>query len=110
MVHAVDDRRVDVLTARRRDDDLLRAALQVGAGLFLGREEARALEHDVDAQLAPRQFCRVAVGQHADTVAVDDETGEVEVLRIVASTDNAVDKGTEVWLTLPPERCRALER
>ncbi len=25
-------------------------------------------------------------------------------------TDNAVPKGTEVWLTLPPERCRALAR
>ena len=38
------------------------------------------------------------------------ETSDGTVLRIVTSTDNAVAKGTEVWLTLPPERCRALKR
>jgi iron(III) transport system ATP-binding protein len=38
------------------------------------------------------------------------ETSDGTVLRIVTPTDNAVGKGTEVWLTLPPERCRALER
>ena len=38
------------------------------------------------------------------------ETTDGTVLRIVTPTDNAVARGTEVWLTLPPERCRALER
>jgi iron(III) transport system ATP-binding protein len=38
------------------------------------------------------------------------ETSDGTILRLVTATENAVTKGTEVWLTLPPERCRALER
>jgi iron(III) transport system ATP-binding protein len=38
------------------------------------------------------------------------EASDGTVLRLVTTTDNAVAKGTEVWLTLPPERCRALQR
>ena len=38
------------------------------------------------------------------------ETADGTTLRIVTSTENAVARGTEVWLTLPPERCRALSR
>ncbi len=72
VVDAVDDGGVDILAAGGRDDDFLGAALDVRAGLFLGGEKARAFQHDVDLQVAPRQFGRVAVGQHADLVAVDD--------------------------------------
>src|SRR6202166_2010319 len=38
------------------------------------------------------------------------ETSDGTTLRVVTSTENAVPRGTEVWLTLPPERCRALSR
>jgi iron(III) transport system ATP-binding protein len=38
------------------------------------------------------------------------ETLDGTTLRIVTSTDNAVPQGAEVWLYLPPERCRALSR
>jgi iron(III) transport system ATP-binding protein len=38
------------------------------------------------------------------------ETSDGTVLRIVTPTETAVPKGTEVWLTLPVERCRALSR
>jgi iron(III) transport system ATP-binding protein len=38
------------------------------------------------------------------------ETPDGTTLRVVTSTDNAVPRGTEVWLYLPPERCRALIR
>jgi iron(III) transport system ATP-binding protein len=38
------------------------------------------------------------------------ETPDGTTLRIVTSTERAVARGTEVWLTLPPERCRALSR
>ncbi len=72
VVDAVDDGRVDIVAAGGRDDHLLRAALQVGAGLFLGREKAGAFHHHVDAEFAPGQLGRVAVGQHANLVAVDD--------------------------------------
>ena len=78
LVDAVHDGGVDVLAARRRDDDLLRAALQVGRRLFLGGEEAGALQHDVDVQLAPRHFGRVALREHADLVAVDDHVVAVD--------------------------------
>ncbi|MCY1536942.1 hypothetical protein D9M68_724180 [compost metagenome] len=78
VVHAVHDGGVDVLAAGSRDDDLLGAALDVRAGLFLGREEARALQDHVDLQLAPGQLGRVAVGQHADLVAVDDHEVAVD--------------------------------
>src|SRR6185312_7774602 len=55
-----------------RDDHLPGAALEVRRGLFLAGEEARALEHEVDAQRAPGQRRGVAVGEHADAIAVDD--------------------------------------
>ncbi len=38
------------------------------------------------------------------------ETPDGTTLRVVTSTDGAVPRGTEVWLYLPPERCRALTR
>jgi iron(III) transport system ATP-binding protein len=38
------------------------------------------------------------------------ETSDGTTLRVVTSTDIAVPRGTEVWLHLPPERCRALSR
>src|SRR6185503_13265304 len=69
VVYAVDDRGVDVLAAGRRDDHLLRAGFQMHAGLLLRREQARALEHDVDAERAPRQLRRIAFGADFDLVA-----------------------------------------
>jgi iron(III) transport system ATP-binding protein len=38
------------------------------------------------------------------------QTADGTVMRVVTSTENAVAQGAEVWLTLPPERCRALSR
>jgi iron(III) transport system ATP-binding protein len=38
------------------------------------------------------------------------ETADGTTLRIVTGTEAAVPRGTEVWLYLPPERCRALSR
>jgi iron(III) transport system ATP-binding protein len=38
------------------------------------------------------------------------ETSDGTVLRIITSTETAIPRGTEVWLTLPAERCRALSR
>ena len=47
---------IDVLLARRRDHDFLRAAREMRAGLRLAGEQARALEHEIHAELAPRQL------------------------------------------------------
>ena len=38
------------------------------------------------------------------------ETADGTALRVTTPTETAVEKGREVWLTLPPERCRALSR
>ena len=47
----------DVRVGRgRRDDDLLRAGVEVLLGRGPVGEEAGRLEHDVDAEVAPRQF------------------------------------------------------
>jgi iron(III) transport system ATP-binding protein len=50
---------------------------------------------------------QVFLGASRDTMV---ETSDGAILRIVTPTENAVARGTEVWLTLPPERCRALDR
>jgi iron(III) transport system ATP-binding protein len=38
------------------------------------------------------------------------ETSDGTTLRAITPTETAVLAGTEVWLTLPAERCRALSR
>jgi iron(III) transport system ATP-binding protein len=95
------------------------ATLQViGAPLSAGQSASVAIrQHDIKLSTqAPHQTQNVVkatvtrqvfLGASRDYMV---ETSDGTTLRIVASTDNAVDKGTEVWLTLPPERCRALER
>ena len=72
LVDAEDDRDVLAL-GRGADDDLLRAGVDVRPGLRGVGEEAGALEHDVDAQVAPRQVGRVALGEDLDLAAVDDD-------------------------------------
>ena len=73
VVDAVYDGGVHIVAARGGDDDALGAALEVRARLCLAGEEASALEHGVDAQLAPGELRRIALGEHADAVTVDDE-------------------------------------
>src|SRR5436190_1931357 len=68
-----------VLLARRRDDHLLRARLDMRARLGFAREEARALHHHIDAQLPPRQLGRIAFGDDLDAVAVHHEAVAVHL-------------------------------
>ena len=64
----------DVLALRRRaDDDLPRTGVDVGARLVGVREQAGRLDHDLDAQVAPRQLGRVLDLQHLDRLAVDHD-------------------------------------
>ena len=79
VVDAVDDGGIDVLAARRRDHHLLRAALEVRAGLGLAGEEPGALEHEFGAELAPGELGRIALGEHADAVAVDDHVVAIDL-------------------------------
>jgi hypothetical protein len=42
-------------------------------------KKAGALEHHVDAELAPGQLGRIALGEHLDAVAVDDHVVAVDL-------------------------------
>jgi hypothetical protein len=63
VVDADHDREVGV-GGRRRDDDLLRTGVEMLLRPVTAREEARRLEHDIDAELTPRQGSRVTLGEH----------------------------------------------
>jgi iron(III) transport system ATP-binding protein len=95
----------------------------VGAKLTAGQSAVVAIrQHDIQLSTQAPQTSQnqasqnvvkatvtrqVFLGANRDTMV---ETSEGAILRIVTPTENAVARGTEVWLTLPPERCRALER
>src|SRR3954453_22591947 len=58
---------------RRGDPGLLRAGLEVLRGVVALGEEAGRLEHDLDAEVAPRQVRGIALLEDLDLLAVDDE-------------------------------------
>jgi iron(III) transport system ATP-binding protein len=112
----------NVINGTARDHDHISfsgATLQVsGARLDPGAPAVVAIrQHDIQLSTRPPQTSANAVkaivtrqvflGASRDYMV---ETNDGTTLRIVTSTDNAVPRGTEVWLTLPPERCRALSR
>ena len=68
-----DDRDVRALR-RRRDDHLLRARGEVLGGAVAAGEDAGRLEHDVDAEVLPRQLRRILDRQHLELVAVDGDS------------------------------------
>ncbi len=53
---------------RRADDDFLRARVDVGLGFLFVGEEARALEHDVDAERLPGKVFRIFDGEDLDVL------------------------------------------
>ena len=70
VVDAVDDREVG--TGRRgRHDDGRGTRLEVHRCVVTLGEEARRLDHDVDAEVAPRECLGVALGQHRQRVVAD---------------------------------------
>jgi iron(III) transport system ATP-binding protein len=112
----------NVIKAIARDENHIAfsgATLQVvGTKLVAGQSAVVAIrQHDIQlstqAPQNPQNAIRAIVtrqvflGASRDTMV---ETSDGTTLRIVTSTDTAVPRGAEVWLTLPPERCRALSR
>ena len=90
----------------------------VGAKLTANQNAAVAIrQHDIQLSTMPPQTPdnsvkatvtrQVFLGANRDYMV---ETADGTVLRAVTSTRTAVPSGTEVWLTLPAERCRALSR
>jgi iron(III) transport system ATP-binding protein len=95
------------------------ASLQVvGAKLDPGQTAAVAIrQHDIQlstqAPASTQNAIKATVTRQVFLGANRDymvETADGTTLRVVTSTETAVAKGTEVWLHLPPERCRALSR
>jgi iron(III) transport system ATP-binding protein len=90
----------------------------IGAPLSAGQSAAVAIrQHDIALATQPPQnpantlparvLRQVFLGATRDyLVEVADGTS----LRIVTAPANVVSEGSEVWLTLPPARCRALAR
>ena len=90
----------------------------VGTRLAAGDTAAVAIrQHDIalSAQ-APQSLTNVIPGRVLRQVflgATRDylvEAADGSQLRVVTTPDNLVAEGAEVWLSLPPERCRALAR
>jgi iron(III) transport system ATP-binding protein len=90
----------------------------VGAKLTANQDAAIAIrQHDIQlsttAPQASDNCVKATVTRHVFLGANRDymvETSDGTLLRAVTSTRTAVAPGTEVWLTLPAERCRALSR
>src|ERR1700674_3009954 len=93
------------------------ATLQVvGAKLVAGQSAPVAIrQHDVQlttqAPASPQNVVKATVTRQVYLGAARDymvETPDGTALRVTTPTETAVPKGSEVWLTLPPDRCRAL--
>src|SRR3984885_12539559 len=91
VVDAVDDRKVGAV-GWRRDQYALGPGGEMRGRFVLGGENAGAFQRDIDAELLPRQLCRVPDGGHLDgaVAAIDavtldrDLAGKAAVDRIVA--------------------------
>ncbi|MGB8397763.1 ABC transporter ATP-binding protein [Bradyrhizobium sp.] len=95
------------------------ATLQVvGARLNPGQSAAVAIrQHDIQlstqAPASPANAIKATVTRQVYLGASRDymvEASDGTAMRVITPTETAVAKGSEVWLTLPPEHCRALSR
>ncbi len=95
------------------------ATLQVvGARLTAGQSAPVAIrQHDIQlstqAPASPENTIRAVVTRQVFLGANRDymlEVSDGTALRVTTPTETAVEKGSQVWLTLPPDRCRALSR
>ena len=79
VIDAVHDGRIDVVAARGGNHDFFRARRDVRRRLGLAGEQARALQHEIHAELAPGQLGRIALRDHADAIAVHHHRIAVDV-------------------------------
>jgi iron(III) transport system ATP-binding protein len=95
------------------------AVLQVvGAKLTAGQNAVVAIrQHDIQLSTTPPatpdNSVKATVTRQVFLGASRDymvETSDCTTLRVITPPAAPVPPGTEVWLTLPPERCRALSR
>ena len=88
VVHSENDRDVFAL-GRRGDEHLLRSSLQVTGSLWGVGEPAGRLDHELDSQITPGQFGRLAFGNYDDSPTVDLQSsvlhGDLALVRSVVS-------------------------
>jgi iron(III) transport system ATP-binding protein len=90
----------------------------VGDKMTAGSEAAVAVrQHDIQlftqAPASADNAVKAVVTRHVFLGANRDymvETLDGTTLRVITATNQAVARGTEVWLYFPPDRCRALSR
>ncbi len=63
----------------------------MGAGGVRGGEAAGGLQDEVDAELGPRQGLGVALGEHLDPVAGDDQLVPLDGDRVAEAAERAVE-------------------
>ena len=95
------------------------ATLQVvGASLTTGQSAPVAIrQHDIQlstqAPASPQNAIKATVMRQVYLGLARDymlEVADGTLLRATTANETNVAKGSEVWLTLPPDRCRALSR
>ena len=86
-VDAQDDGHVGLL-GRRGDDHLARTRLEVLGGAGAIAEAPGRLDHDLDADVPPRQRGRVRLGEHGDPAPVDADRA---VERLDVAREGPVD-------------------
>ena len=89
VVHAHDDGGVLALR-RARDDDLLRAGLDVSACELAGLEDARGFHDDLHAQLAPGKVVGVALGKDLHGIAVGNKAVFGDLNRVKGTSMNGI--------------------
>jgi iron(III) transport system ATP-binding protein len=90
----------------------------IGAPLTSGQGAVVAIrQHDIGLSTqmpaSPENAVKAVVTRQVYLGAARDymvEVADGTTLRATAPTETNVQKGAEVWLTMPPERCRALSR
>jgi iron(III) transport system ATP-binding protein len=90
----------------------------VGVPLTPGQSTPVAIrQHDIQlstqAPASPENAVKATVTRQVYLGVARDymvEVADGTALRVTTATGNSVPKGSEVWLTLPPDRCRALSR
>ena len=86
VIDAINDRGIDVLAARCRDDHFLRAGFDVFARRIARAKKPRRLENDIDAEFAPGQLSRIAFGQNANAITIHDHVIAVDFNRAREAT------------------------
>ncbi len=90
VVDAIDHGQVGAIQ-RMRGEHPARTGLQVLLDQGALLELAGAFEHHVDAQLAPRQPARLALGEQADALTADDHRLALQLHRLRKATECRIE-------------------